>query len=202
MAEGWRRCEKAIDEAKLKLTRDQRSRLFRGEFPKLAGEGICPYKPGDTYRASARVSIEILSVRRPKVGGWSLEYVVYDQRPDQDRYLAPLSGPSEKQRETKNQQGWTKNDELGYTGNPRAGGDRAVPAEYQNVLDMEAHKRFAEHRQRERGDEENRRNFRALTAALKETAVTMQRAGVDPTPLLADMQRVLEAHKRELGKAA
>ena len=68
----------------LRLTREQRSALFARETPRIAGDGVCPVKPGDVVRLSSKVSLLVLQVRRPKAGGWSLQYELRDTR---DRVL-------------------------------------------------------------------------------------------------------------------
>jgi hypothetical protein len=83
----------------VKLTRDQRTKLFAGEpvtitFP---GDSPCPYPIGHIEVLSANVKLEVTEIRRTKPtpedpeGRHSLGYTLHNQRLG-DRYMAKQSG--------------------------------------------------------------------------------------------------------------
>lgn len=64
---------------KLTLTRAQRSQLFAGQLPRIAGEGRCPVEPGYEYRLSPDFTLRVVKVV-PTRGGWVLRYELTDRR--------------------------------------------------------------------------------------------------------------------------
>jgi hypothetical protein len=155
---------------------------------------------------SPHVRIEVTGIRRTRKGEWSLQYTLWDQRRDRTRYLVPAGFHSVPITEDGKPAPMTPEEELGYTTNPARALEPGVPSVSladQNVLNMQARNRFAEHRERERAEEMARRDLRVLTSTVKQTAITMARNGSDPSVLLADLQRVLQVHQRsELDRVA
>lgn len=64
---------------KLKLSREQRARLFAGDCPRIGGEGDCPVTVGYVYRLSPRLELEVTKVCTQK-DLWWLRYIVHDRR--------------------------------------------------------------------------------------------------------------------------
>ena len=187
----------------LKLTRAQRSSLFAGDWPRISGEGEAPVAPGDVHQVSRRLAIEILRIRKPKKGGWSVEYRVIDHR-DHEPYLLPTARSLRLDNEKGEPVPMTKEEELGYTHDPRRGisAGRAVPSKYQNVLSMQGHSRHAEHKRAERAEEETREDLRRLNCEIRELAKRAAKMGVDPTQVLAPIAREIASQHANIRDAA
>lgn len=188
----------------MKLTPKQRAEFFAGNCPKLAGEGRCPVPVGHRWRLSRRVSVEVTGIRKAKKGGWSLQYTVYDQRPDADYYLRPTSSGvavDEKGRPLP----MTPAEEHGYTGNPKSNlAERApiVPRDYQNVLVTRARDRFMEHRRESHAEEEAAKDLQAVQGKMRDLIKRAVKMGVDPALVIAPIAREIQAQHESLERAA
>lgn len=78
----------------------------------------------------------------------------------------------------------------------------SVPDEYQRVVTMEAHGRWASYMDTERADEQRAQELRSLNGALRQVVAEAVRTGVDPKPLLEGIKGLITAQKNELDKAA
>lgn len=66
------------------------------------------------------------------------------------------------------------------------------------VIDMDARRRWAEHKRDQDAEELARKDARRFAAHLRQVVIGMARQGVDPTPLIADLERqVVEAEREE-----
>lgn len=83
------------------LTREQRAAIFAGEAPRIAGEGECPWEPGDVYKVSSCITLTVEKIRPVKErwrdgkripAGWALGYHIWDRR-DTLRYMRPNPHP-------------------------------------------------------------------------------------------------------------
>jgi hypothetical protein len=94
--------------------------------------------------------------------------------------------------------------ESAYTGNPKQALDHleAVPADWQNVLSMQATSRFAEHQRSERAEQESARDLQRLNAELRELAKRAAKMGVDPVQVLAPVAREISTQHASLKDAA
>ena len=203
----------------MKLTREQRAAVFAGEAPRIAGEGECPWKPGDIYRASSKVELEVLEIRPVKPrwrngewqeAGWSLHYVIRDQR-DSPRLLRPNPHPVDFDaiRASFDEYGYPPDDpgdpeamrgagvESAYTTRPGAGLRRADEGVGEGWL-----KRFSEEGgarlQKERQQEYNRKMARSRAAALKEVELRARQRGIDVSPELRTIGEEVEKMRRKL----
>lgn len=195
----------------LRLTRAQRAAFFSRDksvaWPTLAGEGKAPVQAGYVHRLSSRLSIEITKVSH-KRGKWSAEYKLHDDR-EEPLYLVPMQSSLERTaRAPKDEHGQpiigAPEEEIGYTRDPRrrrADYLCSVPPDVQSVIDMRARLDMAVG-DAERAEEATKRQLRSLTSALKENAVLMARQGLDTTPMLAEIQRVMELYAEQTKDAA
>lgn len=185
----------------LSLTRGQRAACFAGRWPHLSGVGPCPAKAGYVYSLSSRLSIEITGVRRLKRGRWMLQYVVHDRRPDRDLYLLPTAR-SLKTDERGATLPMPAEEELCYTGNPKrkvldAG---TVPLDYQDVVRMQARNQAAKRTieaRTERAEELAREDARRVASWLRAAVIQAARIGIDPTLMLARVQREIAALEKQ-----
>jgi len=176
---------------KLTLTREQRAAFFAGNWPQIRGEGTCPVEVGHVHRLSSLLRIEVTMIRKPKRGGWRLEYDVYDQRADRDVYLMPAAR-SLRVAEDGLPAFANVGDELGYGSNPRDSIDAGVvPVSYKNVLRMTARSKDAARRLAERSEDERRKQERAVRERLRDALQNLT-----PTAqieLLAAIEREIES---------
>lgn len=202
----------------MKLTREQRAAIFAGELPRIAGEGECPWKPGDTYRASAKVTVTVLEVRpvKPRLvrgvmskPGWSLRYVVEDLR-DHPRLLRPNPHPMDfdAMRKARDEYGYPLDPpdpdtlrqagiESAYTSSRASGIEDAGEAVGETTL-----KQFAEEARqrlrRERQAEYDRKMARSRAASLREVELRARQRGVDVSGDLGEIDSLVERMRRKL----
>lgn len=125
----------------LRLTRNQRMRLFDGQCPPITGEGACPVEAGESVQLSARVTLEVVRVDA-KAGTWKLRYHLRDTRDPvrllrrtppahrDDEYVVPLNAAEAEQAEKE------AAEQSGYTSSPTASvadAGEAVPRVWQDV---------------------------------------------------------------------
>lgn len=194
------------------LTHEQRFLIFRGAAPSITFPAAkpCPAKKGDIKRLSGTVSIEVRDVRRsPDAKVWVLDYLVNDQRPNLLRRVPQVHLPEKD--ETGAIKPPTKGDieaariESSYTHSPRdavPSAGEGLPEADTNLLTMRARTKMAERRRDNRTEDDDRREFRALTSSIKETAVIMRRQGVDPAPFLLEVEQLIAAQRENLADAA
>lgn len=205
------KAQKRVDaKRRLKLTREQRFMLFHGSNPRIAfsAKDPCPAKVGDVLKLSPKLSIEVRGVRRTKQGEWVIEYMVKDERPIFMRRVPPVhtpesiagfvAPPTTADIEVARVQGSYCRSSHGAVPD----GDEAVPEVDHTLIEMRARTRFAEQRETERVEETAKRDLRAVTAQIRETAITMARVGVDPSDWLTDLQRQINERKAEMKEAA
>jgi hypothetical protein len=201
--ERWR-----IPVADFTLTQEQRFLIFRGVTPPITfpGEKPCPAEKGDVKYLSSTVSIEVLEVIRGRKGEHVIRYLLRDLRPNLLRRAPQVHTPEKD--ETGQIKPPTAADiesarlESSYTHSardavPSAG--EALPEVDQKLISMRARAKLAE---RKRTEEDDRREFRALTSSIKETAVMMKRQGIDPGPFLLQVGQLIASQQENLRDAA
>lgn len=191
----------------LKLTKEQRRRLFDLDPPSITGEGPCPVQKGDVVRLSSKMELRVETVGRRRKGGWVLWYVLVDRR-DTARILKRTPRPQDYDaiREGFDSDGYPEpltDDvirqaarESAYTSAPSSLSDagEAVDEMTQNRLTKEADARFAA----VKGDEMGRRDLRASLERLKRLA----RANSGDSSAAAIIASHLEQIERELRERA
>lgn len=194
----------------MRLTREQRAQVFAGNAPRIAGEGECPWKPGDVYRASPHVELTVLEIRTPKKGGWSLRYRILDRR-DPARLIRPNPHPVDLdaiREELKANGGYPVGRiddpavsreagiESAYTSNrglAEGGVGEAVGEDWLTRFAGEANVRLG----RERQAEYDRKMARSRAAAMKEAALLASRRGADVSDELATIDAAVEAMRKK-----
>jgi hypothetical protein len=178
----------------MKLNRHQRSAIFAGEKIRISGQGDCPVKAGDEIRLSPRVAIRVSLIRRNRRNNWSLDYTIVD---DRDLYLLP-SNRTIGLTEDGEARAMSEADALGYTTSRSRALDagEALDATYAKTVDRRRRLQKAMN-QRERAEEFAKRDVRILAAQMKQATDQMVKAGADPQPMLAALQRELQNHQRE-----
>lgn len=207
----------------MKLTREQRSALFGGELPRIAGEGECPWKPGQVYQLSERVKLTVLEIRKVKpkmirgkrIGeGWSLRYSVADER-DNPRLLRPTPHPADfdAMRKNRDQYGFPLGDpddprvlreagiDSAYTSNrgvAMADAGEAVGEDWLKRFSKEAGQRLAKERQQEY----DRKKAKARASTLREVELRARQRGLDVNPQLDAIDAQVQDIRRKLDEAA
>lgn len=182
------------------LSSPERRQAVYDEFDrlKLTGEvSVTPSRP--------LFVITITGKRRKRKGGWEITFDVWDGR-DRDffvRRTLPASGPNHLDRKL------TKNEielarfESSYTTNPRQALERvsAPLGDKERRIAMQVRVREAERAKAGRREELTKRDLRSVTSQIREVALGLARSGVDPEPMLVDIQRIVN-HNRDQAKAA
>jgi hypothetical protein len=185
----------------VRLTRDQRKALFRGDYQRITGEGPCPFQIGKPCFLSSRFWITPTGIKGTPPGEWELLYTVSDHR---DRFLASgVPAMAESERETG--MSWTDDLEQGYTGNPHtrlADAGTAVPREVQEEQTKEAHRKWALYESEERALDVAQRQQRAISNKIRRLMTDAAKTGVDITPHLAKALRDAEDEVANARKAA
>lgn len=181
------------------LTREQRADLYDGHFPALKGEGECPWTPWEPFFLSERFWITPVAVHRSG-DRWRIDYKVNDHR---DRYLgaAPVISEAERQ----NRKHWSKDQELGYTGNPRAplaDAGPAVPLEVQEEQSKNGRRKWALYEAQERRDEISRQQLKAINNKVKRLIRDGAELDVDVAPKLAVALKEIEDDIAKAKRAA
>ncbi len=189
----------------MRLTKKQRAALFRGELPRITYPSVtpkqrkpkpCPVERGDIYDLGAYQELVVTKVRRSRLGDYVVVYEIHvKHRP---LYLAQ-SGPSATTQTERNR--FTEEQARGYT-HSRA---RALDPQAEAVLIagdndpivVNARKRFAENRMSEHAEERAQDQSRQLAKQVRDVAVGMVRAGVDPGPFFADLSRQVNAQRND-----
>jgi hypothetical protein len=179
----------------MKLKRHQRAAIFAGEKIRISGKGDCPVKTGDEIRLSPRVAIRVRLIRRNRRNNWSLDYTIVD---DRDLYLLP-SSRTIGLTEDGEARAMSEADALGYTTSRARALDagEALDATYAKTVDRRRRLKAAMNQQ-ERAEEFAKRDVRVLAAQMKQATDQMVKAGADPQPMLAALQRELQNHQREV----
>lgn len=142
--------------------------------------------------------IEVHEIRRTRKMQWRVLYRRFDFRP-----LWLKGGPPKPEGSRLRQRTWTEIEEHGLTDRPSNALDseaEITPGGYGIVIEMGARLKAAERRE---GDEEAaRQQARSMAESIKQIVTAAARAGVDPTPHLAQIQRALEAAQAEIDEAA
>jgi hypothetical protein len=190
---------------RVRLTREQRRALYDGTYPKISGEGDCPWPMGKAHYLSSRFWIKPVATHTQLVPGkahhWRLEYEVYDHR---DRYL-DSGGPSPMGEAEREKRSSSNDAERGYTGNPHtrlADAGAAVSREVQKQQTSESKRRWSLYESEERAVEIAEKQQRAINNKIRRLMKDGAKTGVDITPHLAKALEAAEAEVAAARKAA
>jgi hypothetical protein len=194
----------------VRLTKEQRAALFRGELPRITYPSVtpklripkpCPVESGDVYSLGAYQELIVIKVRRSRLGDYVVVYEIHvKHRP---LYLAQ-TGPQATTQTERNR--FTEEQARGYT-HSRA---RALDPEAEAVMFVgdndpilvDARKRFAEHGMVEHVEAQVQDQSRQLAKQVRDVAVSMVRSGVDPSQFFADLGRQINAQRNNSQDAA
>lgn len=192
-----------------RLTREERQRIARGDYASIVRPLEPEWQVGDWLRAASNLRIQVAGMRWRR-DQYRTSFHIQDFRARMPRRVPPMfeapeldaqGYPIEHDKEAiaaaTEDGNYTPAVELAVSDI----GD-AVPPEYDNVIEMGKRERAAELQRREHAEATRKRELRALTSAMKETAVMLSRQGLDTTPLMADLQRVLAEHQEQVRSAA
>lgn len=163
------------------LTDKQRRQILREVYPvvTLTPEEAKALRPGDRISLKAQVSVEVLGAKRDKKAGWFLEYKVRDDRP---RFLRRNPGGPP----------YTHSIALAVDG------VEAVPADYQEELTLEAHRKKATYDREHRLEDMTKQDVQRVNSEIRELTKRAIKMGVDPALALAPIVRLVEEQHRSL----
>lgn len=194
----------------MKLTKQERSSLKNGEAPRIVRDTEDPPAvPGEVIPVVSQLEIIVSRCVKTKAGDWRVDYTMRDLRPRMLRRVPPIYVVRS------NEEGEVKppsSDDIkdarltgSYTTSPHeavSDAGEGVDDEYLGRFAMNAKEARVTRRREEHAEEEVRKDVRQVTARLRDLSVQMVRAGVDPTRMLARVQREMQEGEESLREAA
>lgn len=160
------------------LTEKQQNQILRESYPvvPLTPEEAKAVEVGRRIPLEAQVWVEIQGAIRDKKAGWRLDYKVCDHRP----------------RFVRRGLGYTRSIALAVDG------VEAVPADYQEELTLEAHRKQAAYDHEHRLEEVSKQDVQRVNAEIRELVKRAIKMGVDPAMTLAPIVKLVEDQHRSL----
>lgn len=160
------------------LTDKQRNQILRESYPviTLTPQEAESVEPGRRINLQAQVWVEVRGAVRDKKAGWRLDYKVCDYRP----------------RFVRRGLGYTRSIALAVDG------VEAVPADYQEELTLEAHRKQAKYDREHRLEEVSKQDVQRVNAEIRELVKRAIKMGVDPAMTLAPIVKLVEDQHRSL----
>lgn len=197
-------------EAGQHLSDVERRALLEGNFPLLAYDPRqpIPVEVDLEFTVTSRVSVRINRRHRTRQGWIAFDYTVVDNR---DRYLRRRLPAGRVERDDVGEPVEPTPHEIAkaaeasaYDGNVRDPLDAglAVEQDVQAQFTRQARQRFASHLDTDLRERRAEERSRQAAAVIRDTAVMLVRAGEDPVPFLAEVQRLASRTQDEHRDAA
>ncbi|MGH3029260.1 MAG: hypothetical protein ACRDNE_00560 [Gaiellaceae bacterium] len=199
------------------LTPSQRDQIRAGGAPRLTapGDRPCPVSPGDVISVAFGLELVVERITRTRKGEHRVIYGVRDFQVRLPRRVPPTNAHSRRHLDAngmpaplnaeeiaraRREGATTSTKRLAVRGHDLA---ESVGEDDQNVITMRSRETWAEREHRERGEQHAREDARRVGVHLRDVVVRAARLGVDPTPLIARLEREIAAQEREFrGRAA
>lgn len=186
----------------MKLTLEERSGILHADYPRLVRDKK-PCEVGTTITVSAQVTLEVEALRRTRKGAWVVHYRVIDERPTLMRRVPPIHAGKRGELDAPNATDIARaHVDSSYTHSRHAAvsdGGEVVPAEYQNVLVVQARSRFVQHQELSAREQRAEQQVKHAYHQMRDVALNLVRQGDDHTSLLATVHRATEQAQANRG---